>query len=161
MVISKNLDIDLAVIKDAKKIHLCNKYCLPIYYSIDDYKSFIIDKDKIVLVANYNGSIVGYIYAYKEFVNKANVLKCRIASFGVMPDQRGIGLGTMLVNSLIGKLRIYCNKYIVLTLLVKTDNIPAINFYLKNGFIKAKKLPNYYNIKGNYYNAYLMYRFVE
>jgi hypothetical protein len=52
-------------------------------------------------------------------------------------------------------------KFDALSLHVKVDNTPAINFYKKNGYFIVKELQGYYNIDDKIYSAYIMKKRLE
>lgn len=77
--------------------------------------------------------IIGYIY-YSDIYDRVEINQFEVESI-----YRNCGKGNLLLNYLIN----YVKKDI--TLEVKEDNTPAINIYLKNGFVKTAIRKGYYN----------------
>ena len=77
--------------------------------------------------------IIGYIY-YSDIYER-----CEINQFEIDSIHRNCGKGDLLLKYLINIVK----KDI--TLEVKEDNTPAINVYLKNGFVKTAIREGYYN----------------
>ena len=98
---------------------------------------------------------------YKEEVY--SYLKCDdyhfiyIMTIGVLDEFRKMNIGSKIVQRIIntGLNNILC---IGIFLDVIYCNNAAIKFYKKNKFIKAMTNRNYYNIKGNKYDAYVYLR---
>ncbi len=85
------------------------------------------------LVYLKSNKVIGYIY-YSDIYER-----CEINQIEVMSEQRGIGIGSMLMDKLISTV----NKNI--TLEVRIDNSIAIRLYEKFGFIKKAIRKDYYN----------------
>ena len=77
-----------------------------------------------------------------------------IIEFKVQRNSRRKGVGAHLLKQLIRKGRILKKEKIFLE--VSVENFPAINLYKKLGFKKIGKRKNYYNIKGETKDAFLM-----
>ena len=77
--------------------------------------------------------IIGYIY-YSDIYDRVEINQFEVESI-----YRNCGKGDLLLNYLIN----YVKKDI--TLEVREDNTPAINIYLKNGFVKTAIRKGYYN----------------
>lgn len=75
-----------------------------------------------------NGIIIGF--AICRFLKTKNLLS--IDKIGIHPDYRGKNLGTELINKIK-------QKYNTIRIDVVADNINAIKFYKKNGFIEIGK----------------------
>jgi len=93
--------------------------------------------------------------------NKAGYLLARIIDidieiieFKVQRNSRRKGVGVHLLKQLIRKGLILKKEKIFLE--VAVENFPAINLYKKLGFKKIGKRKNYYNIKGETKDAFLM-----
>src|SRR3989304_6249466 len=148
-----NIRVRKAEIKEADKIHLINKSCLPIYYSPYEYMFYILSPLHDVFVIedlNNENILLGYLVGIYKNDN------FHILSIGVLEKFRKLSLGTKLLSHIICKLR---GKYKTITLYVHTENFSAIKFYNKNGFKVQEKLVNYYhgslkNVKT--FDAYFM-----
>lgn len=130
--------IRLALEEDLIGLFSANKICLPIYYSLNDWKLMINNRDKYVIFVREESKIViGYILAEKQD-NKYHIL-----SFGVLPKLRSLGVGKQLIQNLIDFVKKTENIKII-SLNVHSKNKNAISFYVKNGFQTQKTLKDYY-----------------
>jgi len=97
------------------------------------------------IVYELNGNIVGYLGTriYDD--------SCEVLNFLVDNNFQGQGIGQSLFNYLLEEL----NKRLVKTinLEVRKSNKKAINFYYKNGFVKANIRKKYYD---NNEDAYIL-----
>ena len=111
--------------------------CLPIYYKIYDLLQLNNSSDYIMLKANINDKIVGFIITEK--INDY----LHIMSIAILKKYRNQNIGSKLINFIK-------NTYDKITLFVQASNKIAINFYEKNLFTKTSLLENYYeNLKCN------------
>lgn len=94
------------------------------------------------VVAHLSNRPVGYIIAH----NKGN--KLELDSMAVDKDYRGLGIGCLLIDSIINKFK---DKKAFLE--VRTNNKEAITLYKKFGFKIVKTLKRYYRDEAN---AFLM-----
>ncbi len=102
-----------------------------IKYLITKAKSFFV-------VAEYNNIIV----ASMVLLNRQNYSNLRLYSIVVDEKFRGQGIALQLLNYAITK-TIKLNKK-SLSLEVRMDNVEAIVFYEKYGFVKSSVLKSYY-----------------
>lgn len=89
------------------------------------------------VVAEEGGRIVGFaigIISERE--------KGRILLIGVDEGHRGKGIGTQLLRRLV--LILATNGALRIELEVRISNTKAIRFYQRNGFIKVKRVRNFY-----------------
>ncbi|RUS31299.1 acyl-CoA N-acyltransferase [Jimgerdemannia flammicorona] len=70
-----------------------------------------------------------------------------VAGLGVVPEFRGKGISKILLRYYLDRLRASGLKRVQLECIV--DNAPAYNLYLKNGFVKQRKLIHL-NINGEF-----------
>jgi ribosomal protein S18 acetylase RimI-like enzyme len=139
-----------ANISDVNDIFLCSKECLPIYYSVDEYKSFVQSKNEIIIIAKDHIGLCGYVYAkiIKQYIH--------IMSFGIYDRCRRKGIGSLLIDHLVDWIKIDCvgsdtdslkslyHKISAISLYVHAENIGGIKFYKNYGFKQVKVLSNYY-----------------
>ncbi|MCK4635240.1 MAG: GNAT family N-acetyltransferase [Candidatus Moranbacteria bacterium] len=93
----------------------------------------INSKNNPILVVENNKEIIGFIIAnYNPSFKKAI-----IENIFVTPDNRGEGIGKLLLNDLLDLLKKLNCEYICS--LVEISNDTAIDFYLKNNFDKGIK----------------------
>ena len=150
----KGFKVKKALHTDAEAIHLINKECLPVYYSVMEFYNMINSKDYLVLMVKNNkqNKVVGYLTSQFQYG------RCHIMSFGVSKDYRENGFGKMLIDKLI---ELVGNRSIYLSLYVHIENDIAISFYKKNNFEIKEETVNYYQIPIEGYksqNAYFMIR---
>lgn len=89
----------------------------------------ISENENAVIVAKKDQAVIGCVVIMFQ-----NILKKRYANFFIVSVDEafhGIGIGTLLMEYCIGYCRDICDEIIVET---QSNNIPALNFYLKNGF---------------------------
>ena len=118
-----------------------------------NYLAKILGKESIKEI-NKNINYIEEVYSY---------IKCDdyhfiyIMTIGVLDEFRKMNIGSKIVQRIIntGLNNILC---IGIFLDVIYCNNAAIKFYKKNKFIKAMTNRNYYNIKGNKYDAYVFLR---
>ena len=151
-----------AVISDANIIYRLNKSSLPIYYAVDELKSFINSSKHIVVIIEERKTPIGYIIGnlekYKSFTSRRIFLKGHIMSFVVKKEYRGYGYGSLLLREIEG---LFIKRFNIsaMSLYVQTINNKAICFYERLGYKKYKLLKNYYNSLNE--DAYLMYRLIK
>ena len=137
-----------ANIIDMNDIEQIGKKSLPIYYN----ETYLCDMSlihnfsilKLSILDKTNLIIIGFI-VYKTYNEKIHIM-----SFAIDPEFRECGYGSSIMNHMKT-----LNKNI--SLYVKEDNDIAINFYIKNGFIKDKLIENYYNNFDNNNAIYMLY----
>jgi len=85
--------------------------------------------ERLMLVAETNGKIVGA--AFGEIIGESGL--ARLGWIGVHPEHQGKGVGKALLKEFVNRCRHKkCHKITLYTLPVL---IPAINLYLKCGFV--------------------------
>ena len=93
----------------------------------------LIETNSIVLVACYNNTIIGYIYAYIDYTNKlVQDYEAFINTLYIEPDFRNKKVGTSLIEKLCKILKTKNIKYISVDNLF--GNIEARSLYEKMGF---------------------------
>ncbi|MGE4275176.1 MAG: GNAT family N-acetyltransferase [Candidatus Methanomethylophilaceae archaeon] len=71
----------------------------------------------------------------------------RIMMFGIRPQYRGMGLGSLLLQEF--QRRTMMRKGEAIRLEVRPDNMEAINFYMRRGFHLVGFIPQYYKDGGD------------
>ncbi|QKF94607.1 acetyltransferase GNAT [Fadolivirus algeromassiliense] len=150
-----SINIRRAEINDSINLSELNKKCLPIYYTPIECMLVTLSLQYIVLVAEENNKLIGYIIGQ---INPKEE-NYHIMSIGIDLDYRNKGIGTMLINNVIELLKSQLNN---ITLYVHTENINAVKFYEKNGFTTIETLINYYegNLKSKSQDAYKMRKII-
>jgi ribosomal protein S18 acetylase RimI-like enzyme len=150
---------------DIPQIKQLQDILFPIKYKERFYQRLLYRNHHCILVFNSAQSELLGVATAKQIQDDFNRVCCSILkrkfvkraylmTFGVTPHARQRGLGTFVLSKIEEELN--SKKFDVLSLHVKTDNIPAINFYKKNGFFIVKELTDYYEIDEEHYNAYIM-----
>lgn len=80
-------------------------------------------------IAENNGKIVGFIFAYETLPFHGTLF---IHYIGINPTYQGKGIGLMLFKSIIEKAKV--NNISLIQSLINTDNPPSIKLHKKAGF---------------------------
>jgi ribosomal-protein-alanine N-acetyltransferase len=133
---------------DLQSVMQINRVCLPENYTdfffIDLHERF----PETFIVAEENGSIVGYIMCRVE-VGLSNfglgglLKKGHIVSVAVLPQSRRKGVAQALINQAMDGMRYYKAKQIYLE--VRVTNDVAIALYKKLGFSVGRAIHGYYS----------------
>ena len=139
----------------------------PTYFSIDYIENTSITDDKWQELVNYAdkeyNQFLLFIEDNKKVVGMAggvwdNSIKLKhtgsLIWLYIMPEFRGKGYATALINEVINRLK-EKNKQKI-KLLVSSNNDCAISLYKKLGFAKAGTLKNEIKFDDNYYDEDLM-----
>jgi ribosomal-protein-alanine N-acetyltransferase len=153
------VSIRLAIGKDCKAIHKCNKASLPVVYEPTDIIKKILSPVYDIIVAEKDGEIIGYIITQIIKINE-EVYKCHILSIAVLEEHRRKGIATTLVNNAFDYCyELYYYQYQMnvnkITLYVEMTNNIARKFYRKMDFTKGEKMHHYYG-KGEH--GLMMYK---
>lgn len=103
------------------------------------YKKYINDYDKLLLVYEIDGIVVGYIYGY--IINEDAVYLVRhskLDALYVLKEYRNSGIANELVNEFVKWCKMRNVKYIEVGVMVNNDIAKKI--YEKNGFKKSKEI---------------------
>ena len=103
----------------------------------------IIEKLKIARYGKiYCIEKIGEIVAFAEIIRCWNRDEVFLFSFGVTTKERGMGIGSYLMENIIEKLKIEKIRKIKLT--VAEENGAAKKLYMKFGFVQKAKLKDEY-----------------
>lgn len=131
-----------ATVDDAEILDQINRKVLPENYPL----SFWIEHLEAPSTANFvieeKENIVAYVLAVLHYDNKKNI-EGHIYSIGVLPESRRKGYGQMLLEAAEKRLKEICDIRCV-TLHVRKTNKGAITFYHKLGYMRSKKVKEYY-----------------
>lgn len=123
-----------------------NPYLYMNFYEMNPEGFFVAEEKGQIL-----GSVIGYRCAEDEG---------RVFSLAVRRDQRRKGIGTKLLDRLLGKFQQSGLSYVKLE--VRESNQKAINLYRRRGFVECWYEPGYYSdgeaalvMKKRLYPAYL------
>ena len=96
------------------------------------FKKILLDKKALVLLAQENGKLIGYLAARQKNLGYRKSKCLEIENMGVSPNFRSKGIGSTIINECIswakkqGYKKVYVNSYL--------KNTRAISFYKRNGF---------------------------
>jgi ribosomal-protein-alanine N-acetyltransferase len=135
-------------IEDLQSVIYINRTCLPENYTPDFFVYHFREFPEGFLVAEMNGTVVGYIMtrvdrgfdyysSHRAFAEKGHVI-----SIAVLPHARRRGIGEGLLRRAIEAVKRRGVKEVYLE--VRVSNSPAINLYHKLGFKIARRVPRYY-----------------
>jgi [ribosomal protein S18]-alanine N-acetyltransferase len=133
-----DVNIRKAEIEDIKSVFEIQQKQNLSYWSIEDYQSEIDNNDAVFLVAESEDKIVGFILA--RLITTLKVAE--IVNLAVVGKYQKREIGKILLTEL-SKILITAN-YKKIELEVREQNLKAINFYLKNNFIKDGIRKNFY-----------------
>jgi [ribosomal protein S18]-alanine N-acetyltransferase len=90
------------------------------------------------LVIEDMGRIVGFLFGILS-----SEMESRVVMLAVKKEYRNKGLGTMLLNRYLLE---SANRGVqFISLEVRANNLPAIRFYQRLGFMMTGRIPNYYS----------------
>ncbi len=130
--------------KDLDALWSIDQQCFPrgISYTRRELNRFIRSSSALTLVGETHQQIVAFIVAQWEAVPGETSAIGKIITIDVLPTGRRAGIGQRLMKMAEEKLREQgCAQ---ISLEVAVDNLPALNFYQKLGYLPLAKLPRYY-----------------
>ena len=123
--------------------------------STDNGTFFNVDNPpEAFLVAELDGSVVGYIRLRPPTRLPENAHVIQIQGLAVHPAARGRGIAAMLLTEAERRLRERGTQK--LTLRVLSTNVTAISLYERLGFTREGALRQEFNINGSYVDDVLM-----
>jgi ribosomal-protein-alanine N-acetyltransferase len=130
VVLRELTDADLPVVAEIEAVSF------PDAWSMQDFENFFSWSNNRGVVACVSGSPVGFML-YERLWRRVH-----IADIAVSPDFRGLGIGKLLIQSLIAQLPVLSRQRI--TLEVRKSNSQAIKLYEALGFRTFRTKPRYY-----------------
>ncbi|KAJ4951654.1 hypothetical protein NE237_028486 [Protea cynaroides] len=126
--------------KNLMQLKKLNVALFPVRYS-EKYYADALASGEFTKLAYYSDICVGAIACRLE-KNEFGAVRVYIMTLGVLAPYRGLGIGTKLLNHVIG----LCSKQnsLEIYLHVQTNNEDAINFYKNFGFEITDTIKNYY-----------------
>jgi ribosomal protein S18 acetylase RimI-like enzyme len=136
-----NLKIRKAKSSDARPIYVLGKRIHQLdfsskypFHELSEIKEFIsAPKENVVLVAEYEGRIVGFVVA-KILAHSAGGW-CMLDNLGVDPKHRRKGLGNRMLKALYNEIKARKIKYVQI---LESKNKQARRFWKKEGFKETK-----------------------
>lgn len=136
---------------DSDKVAAIESETFSIPWSKDAFLTQIRKDYGVAYTARYLNSPVGYICCDNSFG------EVFVGTVAVKKEMRGRGIGDKLINRVAD----YCvtENCGALSLEVRVSNTPAINLYLKNGFVNLGIRRNFYSKPDE--DAYIMTKFFD
>ncbi len=122
---------------DLDKVLEIEGLCHATPWTSNSFEYEIRNKEAVLRVAVLGGQVVGYI-CVRTILDLTHVL-----NLSVLPEFRRLGIGSMLLNSVLLTLR-ELNSDCDLTLEVRESNIAAIKLYEKFGFVISGRRRDYF-----------------
>lgn len=124
----------------------------PYAWSEEDFLRCLRQRNCIGMVAEQGEKVVGFM------IYELHKARLHILNFAVDPELRRQGVGSQMVDKLIGKLSSHRRTRI--TLEVRETNLAAQHFFASKGFRATRVLRSFYDDSGE--DAYTMeYRFAD
>jgi [ribosomal protein S18]-alanine N-acetyltransferase len=108
-----------------------------IAYTRQELYFFIHRPTAQTILALDGDEIVGFLIVDHERQKSGHVITIDVA-----PDRRQQGIGHLLMDEAERRSQALQRKGMLLE--VAIDNLPAVRFYRKRGYVKLRDLPNYY-----------------
>jgi ribosomal protein S18 acetylase RimI-like enzyme len=133
--------IRLAKKEDLKEIIILQNKCLPEKYPIELFEkllssTFIYEMDNKIIGYAMLANVLIIPSDVKKYINGGKISS--LISFGVDNDYRNKGIGYKLLSDILNRLSA---EYLMLNVRVSNR---ANNLYDRLGFIKLKRIENYY-----------------
>jgi ribosomal protein S18 acetylase RimI-like enzyme len=126
--------------------------------SEDDWRKKASDPKSYIMIAQSSDEVIGMAAAYQE-QGKKNQHVAHMWGAYIRKAHRGEGKGLELVKALLKELTL--NKEIEkITLSFNTAQTAAVELYKELGFEIVGKLRRELKINGNYYDKYIMEKFL-
>lgn len=120
------VSIRQATVQDLVEMQNCNLFCLPENYQMKYYLYHILSWPQLLMVAEDQGKIVGYVLAKME--EDAKEAHGHITSLAVLRTHRKLGLATKLMNAAQRAMqRVFKAEYV--SLHVRKSNTAAFHLY--------------------------------
>jgi [ribosomal protein S18]-alanine N-acetyltransferase len=109
---------------------------------VEEMRHFLSRPSAVRIVGEEAGKIHGFIIADRFRPRRSQQCMGQIITIDVLPEARRSGLGSLLMNAAEEKIKEAGCTYVSLETAV--DNLAAMRFYKKHGYVGLKILPNYY-----------------
>ena len=134
--------------RDVLGVFKVDQACFSHNWTQDSYEAETKNILSNYIVAEVDGEIIGF-GGFWQVIDEAH-----ITNIAVMADYRQTGVGQNIMNAMLTLARE--KGCVAMTLEVRGDNQPAINFYLKNQFTREGRRKDYY---GTGMDAIIMWRY--
>ncbi|MCS6816583.1 MAG: GNAT family N-acetyltransferase [Blastocatellia bacterium] len=135
--------------EDFARLCEIDRLCFPqgIAYTTEEMRLYLADRRAFTIVAEGPQSeIVGFLIARLEIgrlpLERAKVRIGHLVTIDVHPDWQRRGIGSLLLQEAERRLHRAGARAVLLETAV--DNIPAIRFYAKHGYVVLERIRGYY-----------------
>lgn len=134
--------------RDVLGVFKVDQACFSHNWTQDSYEAETKNILSNYIVAEVDGEIIGF-GGFWQVIDEAH-----ITNIAVMADYRQTGVGQNIMNAMLAQA--LAKGCVAMTLEVRGDNQPAINFYLKNQFTREGRRKDYYGLG---MDAIIMWRY--
>lgn len=134
--------------RDVLGVFKVDQACFSHNWTQDSYEAETKNILSNYIVAEVDGKIIGF-GGFWQVIDEAH-----ITNIAVMADYRQTGVGQNIMNAMLAQA--LAKGCVAMTLEVRGDNQPAINFYLKNQFTREGRRKDYYGLG---MDAIIMWRY--
>ena len=134
--------------RDVPGVFKVDQACFAHNWTQDSYQAETKNILSNYIVAEVDGEIIGF-GGFWQVIDEAH-----ITNIAVMADYRQTGVGQNIMNAMLAQA--LAKGCVAMTLEVRGDNQPAINFYLKNQFTREGRRKDYYGLG---MDAIIMWRY--
>lgn len=134
--------------QDIEAVFNVDQACFKHNWTRDSYLAETKNILSNYIVAENEDEIIGF-GGFWQIIDEAH-----ITNIAVLASYRQCGVGQGIMDAMLS--RAFKKGCVGMTLEVREDNQPAINFYLKNGFTREGRRKDYY---GNGIDAIIMWRY--
>ena len=134
--------------RDVLGVFKVDQACFSHNWTQDSYEAETKNILSNYIVAEVDGEIIGF-GGFWQVIDEAH-----ITNIAVMADYRQTGVGQNIINAMLAQA--LAKGCVAVTLEVRGDNQPAINFYLKNQFTREGRRKDYYGLG---MDAIIMWRY--
>ena len=134
--------------RDVLGVFKVDQACFSHNWTQDSYEAETKNILSNYIVAEVDGEIIGF-GGFWQVIDEAH-----ITNIAVMADYRQTGVGQNIINAMLAQA--LAKGCVAMTLEVRGDNQPAINFYLKNQFTREGRRKDYYGLG---MDAIIMWRY--
>ena len=130
-----SLDLVKLTPKNIGQVRLLNKHCFPVVYR-DSFYEQLLANTELTRLGYYADCLVAAVGC------KVESKRMYIMTLGVLTEYRRFGFGSQLLSWATEKA--ISEKLSEISLHVQTNNVIALDFYKKHGFIVEREEPDYY-----------------
>ena len=142
----KLIDTDFSICYDLLKDNYEDyNYFQSLGWSLEEFKKQFLKNIFYGQGLYIEEKLIGFIFG--DLITVKNIIDYEILLIYINPENRKLGYATKLFNKI--QLTLKKQKLKKIYLEVASNNIKAINFYIKNGYKKSGVRKAYYNFNNN------------